>query len=160
MKILYLSFVLAAGCSSSATPEQPLPFSHALHTGQQGIACVACHEGSKTRAQAGLPSIGICLSCHMRPQGATTVNDQVVRERAALGGAFRWVQVTRNPGHVYFSHRAHTAFAKMNCSECHGEVSTWAEPPTQPKQELVDMAACMSCHRQRGASNECKTCHR
>lgn len=158
MRATGLFIVLWLGaCSSKATPEQPLPFSHAIHAGQQAIACVDCHQGVETRAEASLPAIGVCLGCHMRPLGE---RDQVVRERAAEGGAFRWVQVTRNAGHVYFSHRAHVSAAQMPCTECHGEVSTWAEPPTTPNQKLISMDACMSCHRERGASNACLTCHR
>ncbi len=158
--LLCVTASLSGACSSGESqPEQPLPFSHAVHAGQQAIACTDCHRGAMVRTQASLPSLGVCLSCHMRPQGESG-RDQVVRERAAQGGAFRWVQVTRNPGHVYFSHRAHTSFAKMECAECHGPVASWSRPPAQPIQKLVDMGACMSCHRERGAPNECKTCHR
>jgi c(7)-type cytochrome triheme protein len=97
----------------------------------------------------------------MRPQGDLALaRDQVVRDRADKGGAFRFVQVTRNPGHVYFSHRAHVSFAKMTCENCHGDVTSWAQPPRAPEPSLVDMDACMACHRKQGASTECQICHR
>ena len=154
---------IIAGCASGEGPQQPLPFSHAVHAAQE-IECVDCHPGAERGVEAGLPSIGGCLRCHMRPQGnpkgGAQHADQIVRQRAAEGGAFRWVQVTRNSAHVYFSHRAHVTFAKMSCSDCHGDVASWAAPPRSPNPSLVDMGACMSCHRKRGASNECQACHR
>jgi c(7)-type cytochrome triheme protein len=152
--------VLVAGCGADK-PKQPLPFSHAVHAGAQEIPCTDCHRGAVDGVEASLPSIGQCLRCHMRPQGEPPSDvEALVRARAAEPGPFRWIQVTRNPGHVYFSHRAHAHLAQMTCADCHGDVATWDEPPTAPTADLVDMGACMSCHRQRGASNECHVCHR
>lgn len=157
---LVFATLWVCGCAADV-PEQPLPFSHAIHAGQQAIACTRCHAGAERGVSAQLPSIAVCMSCHMRPQGsATPPRDQAVRERSAKRGPFRWVQVTRNPGHVYFSHRAHVTFGEMGCDRCHGEVATWAETPRSPEGKLVDMDACMTCHRERKASNECDTCHR
>jgi c(7)-type cytochrome triheme protein len=97
----------------------------------------------------------------MRPQGETpTAAERRVRELAAQPGPFRWIQVNRNPGHVYFSHRAHTGIGGMTCAECHGDATAWTEPPRTPVPELHDMDACMDCHRERRVSNECGTCHR
>lgn len=156
----WLLAILLAACSG-AKPEQPLPFSHAVHVGAQQIDCVDCHAGARDGVEAGLPAIGKCLRCHVRPQGdPPSERETRVRARAAEAGAFRWVQITRNPGHVYFSHRAHIHLAHMSCADCHGEVATWDGPPTAPAPELVNMSACMRCHRERGASNECLTCHR
>lgn len=157
--ILALWILAVAGCGSPEVPEQPLPFSHAVHVAKHAIGCVDCHAGAERGVEAGLPAIGGCLRCHVKPQGQSG-GDQVVRDRAAKGGPFRWVQVTRNPGHVYFSHRAHVSFAKLTCADCHGDVSTWAEPPRTPNTELMKMDACMGCHRKRRASNECQVCHR
>ncbi|HUH04447.1 MAG TPA: cytochrome c3 family protein [Kofleriaceae bacterium] len=160
MKAVALALIALAACSGS-TPEQPMPFNHAVHVARQGVDCTTCHPGATTAAQAGLPAIAVCLSCHMRPQGdPPSVAEARVRAIAAAGGPFRWTQVTRNAGHVYFSHRAHTVFAEMSCESCHGAVQEWIEPPSAPNPALVDMDACMSCHRERGVSNECKTCHR
>lgn len=149
------------GACSGNKPVQPIQFSHAVHAGAHQIPCTDCHAGARDGVEAGLPSIGGCLRCHVRPQGdPPSEREAKVRALAASDEPFRWVQVTRNPGHVYFSHRAHIHLADMTCADCHGDVATWDEPPTEPTQDLVDMGACMSCHRQRGASNECHVCHR
>jgi hypothetical protein len=151
---------LGVGCGGE-TPVQPLGFNHAIHVQKHEIECTKCHVGALVAAQASLPPLSSCLDCHMKPQGDPPSEAEAeVRRIAAEGKPFRWVQVTRNDGHVYFSHRAHTSFAEMECAECHGPVEEWTEPPTAPNAALVDMEECMSCHRSRGASNECQVCHR
>ena len=156
----WIAVIGLIGCSGSR-PVQPLEFNHAVHAGAHQIACTDCHAGARDGVEAGLPSIQLCLSCHVRPQGdPPSQREARVRQIAAEGGPFRWVQVTRNPGHVYFSHRAHIHLAKMECADCHGDVARWTEPPAEPDPELVDMGECMTCHRRRGASNECNVCHR
>lgn len=152
---------ILASCSAEPAPEQPLAFNHALHTVKHAIKCTECHTGAETSAHAGLPAISHCLRCHMKPQGeANNPREQKVRDLAAKGGAFRWIQVNRNEAHVYFSHAAHVSLAGMECSQCHGNVTDWTEPPRLPDPYLHSMKACMNCHRKRGASNQCAVCHR
>jgi hypothetical protein len=154
-------------CSPPRAPEQPIAFDHALHLAievdGERLRCVACHAGAERAEHAGLPALRDCLRCHMRPQlgtsGKPNPREAKVRELAAAG-PLRWIQITRNPGHVYASHRAHVGIARMRCEECHGDVSAWTSPPTEPAQGLRRMDACLGCHRQRGASTACGTCHR
>jgi hypothetical protein len=150
-----------ASCAPEPAPPQPLPFNHALHAGTHAIACTECHAGAERSARAGLPALGHCLRCHMKPQSpGDNAREQRVRDRAAQGGRFRWIQVNRNEGHVYFSHAAHVSLAGMECSECHGDVRAWTESPRLPDPYLHSMKACMNCHRERGAPNQCGACHR
>jgi c(7)-type cytochrome triheme protein len=154
--------LFAPACAREAEPpQQPVAFSHAIHVGKRHTPCTNCHLGAERGARAGLPSLTQCLACHMKPQGEPpSERERIVREIAADGGALRWIQRTRNAGHVYFSHRAHVAIAKMTCGECHEGVETWAAPPKRGDSRLMDMDACMDCHRQRGAANGCRVCHR
>ena len=162
-----LAFLVGACTPAPRVPDQPIAFDHALHLtldlDGRRLACVDCHAGAETAEHAGLPALRDCLRCHVRPQlGARGVpNPREARVRAlAVPGPFRWTQVTRNPGHVYASHRAHVGIAKLACEECHGDVTAWTSPPTQPIQKLRRMSECMDCHRRHGASNWCGTCHR
>jgi hypothetical protein len=160
---LALSLAALAGCPEQKPRpvQQPLAFSHAVHVGKRQFHCTLCHMGAEREPRAGLPSLSQCLSCHMKPQGdPPSEAEQRVRKLAADGTRVRWIQVTRNPGHVYFSHRAHVALGGMSCFDCHEDVTQWAAPPERPSAALNDMEACMDCHRKRGASNGCRTCHR
>jgi hypothetical protein len=164
--VIVLAGVLA--CSRTPRPpDQPISFDHALHLtldlDGRRLRCVDCHAGAERAEHAGLPALRDCLRCHIRPQlGASGRPDpREARVRAlAVPGPFRWTQITRNPGHVYASHRAHVGIAKLGCEECHGDVTRWTTPPTRPDAQLVRMSACMDCHRRRGASLWCGTCHR
>jgi hypothetical protein len=163
-----LALLVVVGCSTSAAiPAQPVEFDHALHLSLdldgRKLGCVDCHAGAERAEHAGLPALGECLRCHVRPQlgasGLPNPREARVRE-LAKAGPFRWIQVTRNPGHVYAPHRAHVGIAKLSCTECHGDVASWRAPPTQPIQRLIRMNECISCHRSSGAPTTCGTCHR
>jgi hypothetical protein len=150
---------------TSPTPPvvQPLAFSHEKHVGDgensPKLACTSCHPGVETRARAGLPSLDKCLECHMKPQSDSEA-EASVRELAAKGGPFAWKQVTRNAGHVYFSHRAHVSSVGLGCAQCHGDVAAWKKPPERPEPRLRSMDACTDCHRGRGGPMGCLACHK
>jgi hypothetical protein len=142
-----------------APHEQPIQFSHKAHlTGDNRLECTDCHFGAAREARAGLPSLETCLECHMKPQGKR-VSEQAVRELAAKGGAVKWTLLTRNAGHVYFSHRMHVTVARMPCDTCHGDMSELSKPPTSVDQRLLSMSSCMDCHRQHNANLGCRACH-
>jgi hypothetical protein len=169
LTVLTVALIAAVGAVALAARRpaappivQPIAFNHAKHlVGETSpkLACTECHAGAERQAIAGLPSLDRCLQCHMKPQ-SDHVQERAVRDAAARGGPFAWQQVTRNAGHVYFSHAAHTAGAHITCTGCHGDVARWTAPPSHPDLRLENMDACIDCHRQRGASTSCRTCHR
>lgn len=156
-----LLLLVVIGCGGSPDgPEQPIAFNHEIHVVDEEIPCTDCHVGAETGVHATLPSLQTCLLCHMKPQGdPPSAREQVVRDLAGQKAVVRWTQVTRNAGHVYFSHRAHVTLAGMPCADCHGDVSAWERPPTTPNESLLSMDACVACHRDQGVSTECATCH-
>jgi hypothetical protein len=94
----------------------------------------------------------------MKPQ-SDSLAEHDVRAAAARGGAFAFVQVTKNAGHVRFSHRAHTVLAKLSCAQCHGDVTQWVVPPAYPDPILMSMDACIDCHRHNAGPTNCRACH-
>lgn len=135
-----------------AVAPQPIPFDHKLHM-DQSLICVDCHPGALERARAGLPDRDRCMLCH-----AAIATDQAgVKQLAALasGTKIRWERVYRVPDFVFFSHSEH-ASAGLACATCHGPV----ERRSVLHQEIsTKMVACMNCHAERQASNECYLCH-
>ncbi len=160
--VLPMLIAMVATCGvRPPAPIQPIAFNHQLHAGKREIGCTTCHAGAERSAAAGLPALTTCLGCHMKPQGSPpSLAEAYVRELGASATPVRWVQVTRNPGHVHFSHAAHVTLARMSCTQCHGDVSRWTAPPAQPEPRLVSMGACQTCHRKEGAPLGCATCHR
>ncbi|MBI2373038.1 MAG: cytochrome c3 family protein [Deltaproteobacteria bacterium] len=163
-----LLMILSSGCPELTAPPQPIAFNHKLHLSieleGQLLRCTDCHIGAERQEHASFPPIKECLRCHMRPQmgdrAEPTDEEQLVRAFGAKGGEFRWIQVTRNPGHVIAPHRAHVGLGKMECETCHGDVHEWTEPPRVPNADLLSMSKCLDCHRERGAPTECAACHR
>ena len=71
--VFFLGFLLwlfgAWSRSSWATQagvarEQPIPFSHAHHVGDEGIDCRYCHTSVETSAFANIPPTKTCMNCH------------------------------------------------------------------------------------------------
>src|SRR6516164_10373913 len=44
--------------------DQPVPFSHKHHVGDDGIDCRYCHTSVETSSFAGLPPTDTCMTCH------------------------------------------------------------------------------------------------
>lgn len=163
MRAAFASVVVLvlAACGGERDPgAQPIAFSHAIHAGKLAVPCTDCHVGAETAAHASLPALSRCLVCHMKPQGTQpNPREQRVRELAVQREPARFVQVTRNAGHVHFSHAAHVSLVKLPCADCHGDVTKWTAPPEQPNPALTSMSACLACHRERHAPTDCDTCH-
>ncbi len=52
------------GIHTGYAPEQPIAFSHRLHSGDLQIQCRYCHTGVETSQHAGLPEASTCMNCH------------------------------------------------------------------------------------------------
>ncbi len=135
---------------------QPLEFSHQSHMKEE-LTCDGCHRGAEKRDVAGFPRLKGCMLCHEEAVGEHP-DEPKVRDYYKQKREVPWVRVNGNPGHVFFSHRAH-AGAEIGCEECHGEVGKFSLPIVSPTPALHSMDACMDCHERQQASNDCLECH-
>jgi hypothetical protein len=143
----YVVVLLAYGASPQTTdvgyqPQQPVPYSHALHAGQLGIDCRYCHNTVERAAFAAVPPTQTCMNCHSKIR-ATSRKLLPIRESYATGLPVAWVKVHDLPDFVYFDHSAHVRRG-VGCVECHGRVDTM-EVVTQV--ERLSMGWCLDCHR-------------
>lgn len=53
------------GRSKDYQPEQPIYYSHKVHAGINQINCQYCHIGVYQGKQATIPSVNVCMNCHM-----------------------------------------------------------------------------------------------
>ncbi len=152
-----LGLLLLGKVLSGSDAPQPIRYNHEVHLAN-GMACEDCHVGARTNESATLPGIDICLGCH--GEALTKSNEEEkIRTFAREGRELPWVQVTRVPRHVYFSHRRHVAEGGLKCADCHGPMEARSEPPSRPFRPMT-MAACIECHEQRKVSHDCNDCHR
>lgn len=123
-------------------PEQPIPYSHAVHAGDLGIDCRYCHNTVEEGARAAIPPTQTCMNCHakIRPDAPTLVR---MRESHATGMPIMWVRVHDLPDFVYFNHSAHVRRG-VGCVSCHGRVDTME---VVYQAETLSMAWCLDCHR-------------
>jgi hypothetical protein len=122
--------------------QQPVPFSHKHHVGDDGIDCRYCHTTVETTAFAGLPPLSTCMSCHSQLYTQQPVLRPVV-ESWRGGAPLRWNRVHQLPGFVYFDHSIHVNKG-VGCSSCHGAVDRM---PLTWRTQSLEMKWCLDCHR-------------
>ena len=154
---LLAAFLLVLLWPRAAHVQQPIQYNHQKHLAA-GLECSNCHTLYATTPWAGLPTIDTCAMCHQEPSTGTPEEARVV-QFVQKGETPPWQQVNQLPTHVYFSHQTHVAGARMECATCHGDMTQRATPPTQPFFTWT-MDACLSCHAQRRATEDCNGCHR
>lgn len=160
-KVIFLLLpVLGLGVILIARPgnqevRQPVAFSHQVHLAHQ-IDCSTCHEGALQAAQAELPGVRLCLVCHEPAQGGNPTFARL-GNFAASGEEIHWVKMSgfRKEAAVFFSHKRHGK-AGIRCETCHGNISS---SPRGVPRIPASMGECLECHKMRGASTDCLTCH-
>jgi len=121
--------------------EQPVRFSHNLHSGQLNISCRYCHEQAEYSPYAGIPSTHTCMSCHSQIATYSELLEPV-RTSYATGEPLQWNKVHDLAEHVYFRHQTHVNNG-VACETCHGEVNNM---PLVWQQETMTMSWCLDCH--------------
>ncbi|MGH8146691.1 MAG: cytochrome c3 family protein [Rhodanobacteraceae bacterium] len=139
---IWRAFIHAYPYDLNATPQQPVPFSHKHHVGDDGIACRYCHVAVGKSAFASIPPLTTCMTCH----------SQLYTHQKALAPlltAFRtgvplhWKRVYKLPDFVYFNHSIHVAKG-IGCVSCHGRVD---KMPLTRRVAPLTMEWCLGCHR-------------
>ena len=134
-------------------PEQPVPFSHAIHAGQLKMDCRYCHNTVFDAAHAAIPPTATCINCH------SPENDQQQTALAAVhagskklapiheswktGKSMAWKRVHNLPEFVFFNHAAHVN-SGVSCKSCHGRID---QMEVVYQHEQLSMAWCITCHR-------------
>src|SRR3954454_14026567 len=122
--------------------QQPIPFSHKHHVGDDGIDCRYCHTSVEKSSFAGLPSTKICLTCHSQLYKDAPMLAPL-HESARTGMPISWTRVHDLPDFVYFDHSIHVNKG-VGCIECHGRVD---EMPFTYQDKSLLMGWCLDCHR-------------
>lgn len=162
-------WAIGLGRQKNYQPEQPIYYSHKVHAGTNQINCLYCHGGAFEGKHANIPSVNVCMNCHMTineyngekifKEDGTEVNgteeikklyeyagwDPNTKTYAKAGKPIEWVKIHNLPDHVYFNHSQHTKAGKVQCQTCHGEVTNMGE--VYQFAEL-SMGWCVNCHRE------------
>lgn len=144
---VYLVALIAYGVTPEALrigyqPDQPVPYSHALHAGELGIDCRYCHTVVDRSPKAAIPPAQTCMNCH------STVRKDAdsllpIRQAFAENQPVKWVRVTDLPDYVFFNHQAHVN-ASIGCESCHGRIDQMV---TVYQAKSLTMEWCVDCHK-------------
>lgn len=134
---------------------QPFDFSHQIHLGK-GVLCTDCHTAVEQGPRAGIPGVNTCMICHSQIATERPLIQQMTK-MAEEGRDFSWNRVYAYypESHVRFEHAPHIR-AQVECSTCHGNQQ---EQTVARRAVNMDMGFCVSCHKEKQASNDCLTCH-
>jgi menaquinone reductase, multiheme cytochrome c subunit len=143
----YVSLLVAYGASPKTldvgyAPEQPVPYSHALHVGQLGLDCKYCHTSVERTPHANIPPTATCMNCHSKVLKQSALLAPI-RESYDTGKPVPWIRIHDLPNYAYFDHSAHVSRG-VGCVSCHGRIDTMeVVHQVQP----LSMAWCIDCHR-------------
>jgi mono/diheme cytochrome c family protein len=150
-------------------PEQPIFYSHKVHAGTNQINCLYCHGSAMEGKHATIPSVNVCMNCHLaineytgepihREDGSEVNGTAEIKKIYAAAGydpakktysgttkPVEWVKIHSLPDHVFFSHAQHVNAGKVQCQTCHGEITNMHE--VKQFSEL-SMGWCVNCHRE------------
>jgi cytochrome c2 len=156
------------GRQKNYQPQQPIFFSHRVHAGLNQISCLLCHGNAWESRHATVPSLNVCMNCHMAindyhgerlqradgtpvdPQGeidklySYTGYDPQKGKYTREGHPIEWVKIHNLPDLVYFNHSQHVRAGKIQCQTCHGPIQEMDEV-----KQFADlsMSWCINCHR-------------
>lgn len=162
---------IGLGRDKDYQPVQPIYYSHKVHAGANQISCLYCHGGAEQGKHANIPSVNVCMNCHMgiseytgsagklyREDGTEvdgTAEIQKLYEYAGWdpaqkkyvnsGKPIEWVKIHNLPDHVYFNHSQHVKAGNIQCQTCHGDVQEMGEV-----FQFTDLSMgwCVNCHRE------------
>ncbi len=147
---------ISFGYNTNYEPDQPIPYSHALHAGKLRIDCKYCHTTADKGRHASVPPLNVCMNCHLTVK-VDSPYIQKLSEAYNTGKPIQWQKVHLLPDFVKFNHSYHVKAGKA-CQECHGPIETM---DVVKQYNSLSMGWCVNCHRQpeNNAPTNCGTCH-
>jgi cytochrome c551/c552 len=159
---------IGLGRQTNYQPEQPIYYSHKVHAGINQVNCLYCHGGAMEGKHANIPSVNVCMNCHMAineykgpalvTEDGKEINgtneikklyeysgwDPAANKYTKPGKPIEWIKIHNLPDHVYFNHSQHTKAGGVQCQTCHGEIQKMDEVY---QFSNLSMGWCVNCHR-------------
>jgi hypothetical protein len=152
--VLAFLFLFYATPGTNVGAEQPIPFSHRVHTGVKNIQCEFCHPYVSYSIHPGLPPVDKCLYCHRH---IIARHPWIQKEHRYFDTQTPtpWVKVNFLAEHVLFNHQRHIR-KNIQCQECHGAIETM----DRVKGKHFYMEFCITCHQKKKVNLGCwLACH-
>ena len=162
------AYLMQIGIDQGYMPIQPIHYSHKIHSANK-IECKYCHSSARVSKHSGIPSLNVCMNCHMYIAEYNGEEDlengytkdfytkEIKKLYKAVGWdeenqkytgksePVKWVRIHNLPDHAYFNHAQHVEVAKIDCQKCHGPVE---EMEIVYQHSPLTMGWCIDCHRE------------
>jgi len=136
--------------------DQPIRFNHIHHKEVAKLNCSFCHRFASDYRVAGIPNIELCRACHSTDAISKRPEALKVVEYVKANKPIPWNRMYELPKFVVFPHWIHIQ-SQIDCSTCHGLTGV-SDIPVRMADRIY-MEWCVDCHKKRGASTDCYTCH-
>lgn len=160
-------YLMQVSVNQGYQPVQPIHYSHKIHAGDNQIDCNFCHSSARRSATAGIPSLNVCMNCHITISEVSeeTASEEYSKEfydgeiaklYEAVGWdpenmrytgetkPVKWIRIHNLPDFAYFNHAQHVTVAGIDCQTCHGDVENME---IMEQHAPLTMGWCIQCHR-------------
>ncbi len=133
-------------------PVQPIYYSHKVHAGVNQISCLYCHGSAQDSKHAGIPSVNVCMNCHMAVKEYK--GDPIVREDGSQ------VNGTDEIQKLYKYAGWNPATKSYNPDENHDGAPDGSQPISWVKiHNLPDHVYFNHSQHIKVGKQQCQTCH-
>lgn len=158
-------------------PKQPIHFSHKIHSEINKIDCQYCHSSAKYGKVSGIPSVNVCMNCHItiheyngdyleKGKSRDEYNQEIQKIYQAAGWdpetrkyskkthPIQWIRIHNMPDFVYFDHSQHIITGEKTIKKfkkvnlvCNACHGEVQKMDTVEMSNDFTMEWCISCHR-------------
>ncbi|WP_185877412.1 c-type cytochrome [Blattabacterium cuenoti] len=170
-------FLMKIDINKGYKPMQPIYFSHKIHSDINKIDCQYCHSNAKYGKVAGIPTINVCMSCHItineykgnyieKGKNINDYNKEINKIYYTAGWnkekmkytdnvhPIKWIRIHNMPDFVYFDHSQHTKIGEKTIKKlkkvdiiCSACHGNVKKMDQVKMHEDFTMEWCISCHR-------------
>ncbi len=174
------NFLMKIDVNKGYKPEQPIYFSHKIHSEINKIDCQYCHSSAKYGKVSGIPSVNVCMNCHItiheyngdyleKGKSRDEYNQEIQKIYKAIGWdpetrkyskkihPIQWVRIHNMPDFVYFDHSQHILTGEKEIKKlkkvnlvCNACHGEVQKMDTVEMSNDFTMEWCISCHKNVG----------
>ncbi|WP_341654588.1 c-type cytochrome [Blattabacterium cuenoti] len=174
------NFLMKIDVNKGYKPEQPIYFSHKIHSEINKIDCQYCHSSAKYGKVSGIPSVNVCMNCHItiheyngdyleKGKSRDEYNQEIQKIYKAIGWdpetrkyskkihPIQWVRIHNMPDFVYFDHSQHILTGEKAIKKlkkvnlvCNACHGEIQKMDTVEMSNDFTMEWCISCHKNVG----------
>ncbi|WP_185849278.1 c-type cytochrome [Blattabacterium cuenoti] len=171
------NFLMKIDVNKGYKPKQPIYFSHKIHSEINHIDCQYCHSSAKYGKVSGIPSVNVCMNCHItiheyngdyleKGKSRDEYNREIQKIYKAVGWnpetrkysektyPIQWIRIHNMPDFVYFDHSQHVITGEKKIRKlkkvnlvCNACHGEIQKMDTVEMSNDFTMEWCISCHK-------------